>query len=61
MLNESPGVKRTVKDQREAETERINAHADYGVVIAKRPRRPIGESYVVMTLDSFAQLLKEIE
>jgi Holliday junction resolvase len=41
----------------EAEVERVNAGAAWGVVVAKRGRRPIGESYVVMTLDDFAELL----
>jgi Holliday junction resolvase len=44
----------------EADVERVNAGAALGVVVAKRGHRPIGESYVVMTLDDFAVLLKTL-
>lgn len=44
---------------REAEVERQNARADYGVVVAKRRGKGAGEAYVVMTLETFAQIWKE--
>jgi Holliday junction resolvase len=43
----------------EAEIERENAKAEYGVVVAKRRGKNAGESYVVMTLADFARLWKE--
>lgn len=42
-----------VEDQRERGRKRL------GVVIWKRRRRPIGETYVVMTLASFCELVRE--
>lgn len=32
----------------------------WGVVVAKRARKPVGEAYVVMRLDTFAELLAEL-
>ena len=45
---------------RETEVERVNAGADYGVLVAKR--RGVwdaGQSYCVLTLDAMARLLKQ--
>ena len=42
----------------EAERERLNAKNFYGVVIIKRRRRPIQDSYVVMTLDQWTEMLR---
>ena len=45
---------------RETEVERVNAGADYGILVAKR--RGIwdaGQSYCVLTLDAMARLLKQ--
>jgi hypothetical protein len=44
---------------REAEAERQNAKADYGVVVAKRRGKGAADAYVVMTLADFARLWKE--
>ena len=44
---------------REAEVERVNARADYGIVVAKRRNKPTSEAYVVMTLADFARLWRE--
>ena len=44
---------------REAEVERANAKADYGIVVAKRRSKGAAEAYVVMTLADFARLWKE--
>lgn len=41
----------------EAEVERVNARARFCAVIAKRRGKSAGESYVVMTLATFAELL----
>jgi Holliday junction resolvase len=41
----------------EAEIERANAGAQFGVVIAKRRNKSTGQSYVVMDLESFARLV----
>lgn len=45
---------------KETETERVNAAADFGVLVAKR--RGVwdaGQSYAVLTLDAMARLLKQ--
>lgn len=45
---------------RETEVERVNANADFGIVVAKR--RGVwdaGESYAVVTLDAMVRLLKQ--
>ena len=43
----------------EAEVERVNADADFGIVVAKRRGRgKAEEQYVVMALGSFVELLK---
>lgn len=36
------------------------AGESFGVAVVKRPRRPVGDSYVVMSLDDFARLLVEL-
>ena len=41
----------------EAEVERVNARARFAAVIAKRRGKNAGQSYVVMTLATFAELL----
>jgi Holliday junction resolvase len=46
---------------REAEVERVNAGTRFGVVLAKRSRKPVGEAYVVMTFDTFIQIMKEMQ
>ena len=43
----------------EAATERANAWARYGVVIAKRRRKPVSDAYAIMPLSQLAQLLVE--
>ena len=43
----------------EAESERVNARARFAAVIAKRRGKSVGQSYVVMTLDTFAALLAD--
>jgi len=43
----------------EAERERANAKADYGIVVAKRRGKGAEHGYVVMTLADFARLWKE--
>lgn len=43
----------------EAECERIQGRQPYAAVIAKRRNRPVGSAYVVLTLESFARLLKD--
>jgi len=45
---------------RETEVERVNANADFGIVVAKR--RGVwdaGQSYAVVTLDAMVRLLKQ--
>ena len=32
-------------------------HVRYGVAVVKRARRPVGDAYVVMALDDFAELV----
>ena len=43
----------------EAEVERANAKAEYGVVVIKRRGKPAAQGYVVMTLADFAKLWRE--
>jgi len=45
----------------EAERERGNARADYGVVVVKRRGKAADQAYVVLTLADFAKLWKERE
>jgi hypothetical protein len=45
----------------EAEKERINARADFGVVVAKRRGKSAQSAYAILTLDTLARLLKEVE
>lgn len=40
-----------------AEVQRVRAGADYGVAFVKRARRPVGQGYAVMTVETFARLL----
>lgn len=47
----------------EAETEKVNDHAEFGVVIHKRKgkgRAKFGETYVTMTLETFCKMGKII-
>jgi Holliday junction resolvase len=43
----------------QATKEAANAKRKYGFSVIKRPRRPIGQAYVTMTLEQFVELLKE--
>lgn len=43
----------------EAEAERVNAGQPFAAVVAKRRNRPVGDAYVVLTLERFAALLTE--
>jgi hypothetical protein len=43
----------------EAIIEAKHARARFGVAVIKRRNRPTAESYVVMSLDQFAQLIRE--
>jgi hypothetical protein len=43
----------------EAETERLNAHQPFAVVVAKRRNKPTGAAYAVMTLEAFARLVAD--
>lgn len=43
----------------EAEGERINARALFGIVVAKRRRKPVADAYVVLPLAQMAALLVE--
>jgi Holliday junction resolvase len=45
----------------DAEVQRLNARADYAAVVQKRRGKNASRAYVIMDLDSFARLLKEIE
>jgi hypothetical protein len=40
-----------------AEEQRVTAGEDYGVVVVKRARRPVGSAYAVTTLATWARLL----
>lgn len=40
----------------ELKTEVINADATDGVLVVKRPRKPVGEAYAIMTLDMYLSL-----
>lgn len=46
---------------KEAEAERINAHADYGAVILKLPRKSIEDCAVIMRAGDFVKMLAELE
>ncbi len=63
-----PGVTMEVKNHNhidlasfvdEAEHEAENARTPYGVAVVKRRQRPVAESYVVMTLETFTRLLND--
>lgn len=43
----------------ELEAETRNARATHGALVIKRRQHPVGQSYVVMTLDTFAELLAD--
>lgn len=43
----------------EALVEAVNARTKYGVAVIKRRRRSTGDSYVVLSLSQFVELLKE--
>ena len=43
----------------EAERERDNAHAKYGIVVSKRRNKGVANAYVVLTLADFVELWKE--
>jgi len=43
----------------EAETERVNAKADWGIVFVKRPGKSIKEGYFLMTIENGIKLLSE--
>jgi hypothetical protein len=43
----------------EAECERVNGRQSFAAVVAKRRGKPVEQSYVVMTLDTFARLLAD--
>ena len=43
----------------EAETERVNAGADWGIVFVKRPGKGIKEGYFLMTIENGIKLLSE--
>jgi Holliday junction resolvase len=45
----------------EAEIERLNGRRSFAAVVAKRRNRPTADSYVVLTLASFARLLADDE
>lgn len=43
-----------------AEKQKRNAGEPYGVATIKRARRPVGDAYAVMTLETFARLVLRI-
>lgn len=43
----------------EVSAEQANAHARYGIVVAKRRLKPVSESFAVCTLETMTRLLKE--
>ena len=43
----------------QAETERVNAGNKHGVVVVKRRGRATKEGYVVMTLETFVEIVEE--
>ena len=46
---------------KETEVERLNAGAKYGVLIVKRPRMKVEDSYVIMTLQQWALIRKGLD
>ena len=44
----------------DAEERARNKRVDFGCAVMKRPRRPVGDSYVLMSLDTFARILDEL-
>lgn len=49
----------TAEFLRQAETERANADADYGIVVWKRRQQPTGQAACIITLDALTRLLKQ--
>jgi Holliday junction resolvase len=45
----------------EAECERVNGRQSFAAVVAKRRNKPVAQSYVVMSLGTFARLLADDE
>ena len=45
----------------EAERERVNGRQPFAAVVAKRRCKPVAQSYVVMSLETFARLLADDE
>jgi hypothetical protein len=45
----------------EAECERVNAGADYGVAVVKRRGKGVSRAYAVMEWDKFVELMGEVE
>jgi hypothetical protein len=43
----------------EAEAERVNGRQRFAAVVSKRRSKPVDDSYVVMSLSTFARLLAE--
>lgn len=41
--------------------EKVNAGADYGILVIKRPRKSIADAYAVMPLSEMIQMLAEVE
>ncbi len=46
------------EQMKETEAERLNAKADYGVLVWKRRQQPTAKAAVILPLDQFVQLLK---
>ena len=44
----------------EANVERANANAEYTVVVVKRKGKPAANGYVVMELEQFSRILREL-
>ena len=44
----------------DAEERAVNKKADFGVALMKRPRRPVGDSYVLLSLSTFGRILDEL-
>jgi hypothetical protein len=44
----------------DAEERAVHKKADWGVAIMKRPRRPVEDAYVLMSLSTFADILDEL-
>ena len=44
----------------DAEERARNKGSDFGICLMKRPRRPVEQSYVLMSLSTFADILDEL-